>query len=234
MRASITDISERKRAEITWRTSAASSSCSRPMPAAGGARRRSPRSSSPCGSGTILGELLADDGQASRTGRAAPAGCCARCWNARPSRSAAARARPPCISACDVFVADVANDPHWAERRQVVLDCGSARRLVHAHQGRQRQVVRLGGHLPPGARAAGRPRAGAHGARRAARGAGHRAQPRRRGVARQRSQVPRPVRRHRGRRVPEHARRPAGVGQQRLREDARLRLGRRNVRVAER
>ena len=27
-------------------------------------------------------------------------------------------------SACDVFVADVANDPHWADRRQVVLDAG--------------------------------------------------------------------------------------------------------------
>jgi diguanylate cyclase (GGDEF)-like protein/PAS domain S-box-containing protein len=27
-------------------------------------------------------------------------------------------------SACDVFVADVANDPHWADRRQVVLDSG--------------------------------------------------------------------------------------------------------------
>jgi diguanylate cyclase (GGDEF)-like protein/PAS domain S-box-containing protein len=27
-------------------------------------------------------------------------------------------------SACDVFVADVADDPHWADRRQVVLDAG--------------------------------------------------------------------------------------------------------------
>ncbi|MBC7973542.1 MAG: PAS domain S-box protein, partial [Myxococcales bacterium] len=27
-------------------------------------------------------------------------------------------------SACDVFAADVANDPHWADRRQVVLDAG--------------------------------------------------------------------------------------------------------------
>ncbi len=27
-------------------------------------------------------------------------------------------------SACDVFVPDVANDPHWADRRQVVLDSG--------------------------------------------------------------------------------------------------------------
>ncbi len=27
-------------------------------------------------------------------------------------------------SACDVFVADVANDPHWADRRQVVLEAG--------------------------------------------------------------------------------------------------------------
>jgi diguanylate cyclase (GGDEF)-like protein/PAS domain S-box-containing protein len=27
-------------------------------------------------------------------------------------------------SACDVFVSDVANDPHWADRRQVVLDAG--------------------------------------------------------------------------------------------------------------
>jgi diguanylate cyclase (GGDEF)-like protein/PAS domain S-box-containing protein len=27
-------------------------------------------------------------------------------------------------SACDVFVADVANDPHWADRRQAVLDAG--------------------------------------------------------------------------------------------------------------
>ena len=27
-------------------------------------------------------------------------------------------------SACDVFVSDVANDPHWADRRQVVLDSG--------------------------------------------------------------------------------------------------------------
>src|SRR4029078_536621 len=27
-------------------------------------------------------------------------------------------------SACDVFVADVANDAHWADRRQVVLESG--------------------------------------------------------------------------------------------------------------
>ena len=107
------------------------------------------------------------------------------------------------------------------------------RRLVHAHQGRERQAAGLGGYLPPGAWPAGFARAGAAIACRAPRGARHRAQPRRGGAAHQRGEIPRPVRgRHRGC-LPEHARRPAGVGEQCVREDAGLQLGRRDVRAAE-
>ena len=57
---------------------------------------------------------------------------------------------------------------------------------------------------------------------------------RRGGAARQRGEVPRPVREHRRRGLPERPRRAAAVGQPGLRRDARLRQRRGDVRAAER
>ena len=136
-------------------------------------------------------------------------------------------------SACDVFVSDVANDAHWADRRQVVLDSGFRAVWSMPIKGASGKLLGSVAIFRPEPGLPGLARTGAAVACRAARGAGHRAQPGRGGAAQQRGQVPWPVRGcHRGR-LPEHARRPAGLGEQRVREDAGLRLGRGDVRAAE-
>ncbi len=122
-----------------------------------------------------------------------------------------------------VLVADLAKDPFWLERRE-----RGARARACAPPGRRPsrppvgKVLGLARGVPPRAGPADAGRVADHGARRAARRHRHRAQPRRRGAAQQRGEVPRPVREHRRGRLSERPRRAAAVGESGLRQHARL------------
>ncbi len=126
MRASITDISERKRAEIiieNERAFFALLASNAALPAVLDVISALVQAVYPRCRCTI--SVLAPDGS------------CFALTIARhlPPRLAAVLERTPIeprrgscaaavYSACDVFVSDVANDAHWADRRQVVLDSG--------------------------------------------------------------------------------------------------------------
>ncbi len=126
VRASITDISERKRAEITMeneRAFFALLASNAGLPAVLDVISALVQAIYTRARCTI--SVLASDGScfALTIARQLPPMLAAVLERTpiEPRRGSCAAA---VYSACDVFVADVANDPHWADRRQVVLDAG--------------------------------------------------------------------------------------------------------------
>ncbi len=126
VRASITDISERKRAELVMeneRAFFALLASNAGLPAVLDVISALVQSVYPRSRCTI--SVLAPDGScfALTIARQLPPMLAAVLERTpiEPRRGSCAAA---VYSACDVFAADVANDPHWADRRQVVLDAG--------------------------------------------------------------------------------------------------------------